>query len=297
MMPELQNPFTSARIVGKQVSGADYRKQSVERGDPAFVMSRSDLCEFAHCPQRFKNGYSRKDSDATEWGTLMDAVLLQPELIVVTDEWESFRTDAAKAWRDEQEAAGKVPALERTHLKAQEALAVLMADADVDVAQLLEQSDKSVMVEALYVDGATGLKIFVKALLDIVPPRESEFGNAIVDFKTTNEAFPQIWTRKVWDFNYHCQGGLYSDVYKLASGEEAPRDFCHLIQESMAPWQVGKRLLSSEFMILGRLTIGQALRDYCQCLKTGEWPNYERHSRLGWKGFDIVDPLPWMITQ
>lgn len=298
-MPELRNPFSSARIVGKNVNPADYFKQDVQRGDPAFVMSRSDLCEFAHCPARWRNGYHRKDSDATEWGTLMDALVLQPHLIVVTDEWKTFRSDAAKAWRDEQAAAGKVPALQCEYEEAQLALAVLMDDPDIT--QLLEQSDKSVHVEAIYEDAETGLKIRVKCLLDILPFAQSEFGSSIVDFKTAREAFPQIWARSVFDFNYHCQGAVYTDAYHLASGgaahNESPRDFLHLIQENIAPWQVGKRLLSTEFLTLGRLEITKALRDYCQCLKTGEWPGYERNSRLNWKGFDICDPAPWMITQ
>lgn len=300
-LPELRNPFSSARIVGKNVNPHDYFKQSVERGDPAFVMSRSDLCEFAHCPARWRNGYHRKDSDATEWGTLMDALVLQPHLIVVTDEWKTFRSADAKAWRDEQVAAGRIPVLACDHVEAINAVTVLLADPDI--AQLLDQSDKSVHVEAIYEDGATGLKIRVKCLLDILPFAQSEFGRSIVDFKTAREAFPQVWARSVFDYQYHCQGAVYSDAYHLASvevkehGEEAPRDFLHLIQENVAPYQVGKRLLSTEFLTLGRLEITTALRDYCQCLKTGEWPGYERNSRLNWKGFDICDPAPWMLTQ
>jgi hypothetical protein len=76
MMPETRNPFASARILGRQVDQSAYRQDVSLRGTPGYVMSRSELTEFMHCPARWKAGYVRKDTDATDWGTLMDALLL-----------------------------------------------------------------------------------------------------------------------------------------------------------------------------------------------------------------------------
>lgn len=317
MMPDTKNPFATARIVGKNVDPASYHAQKVERGHKDYVMSRSELCEFMHCPARWRAGYQRKDTDATEFGTLMDALLLdndnfekrfavEPATYPAENGKEkkwTYQATYCKEWRAERESEGKLTVSVRDHAEAQRALSILLSEPDI--AALIEQSDKQVHVTGEYHDRDTGITVPVQALLDIVPHAGGEFGNFIVDFKTANSAFPMVWQRHVFDYNYHVQAALFLDLYTLAAVKDPiERDgwsFLHLIQESYHPFQVGKRLLSAELIELGRLKYIAALRFYCACLHANVWPGYDNPEQqrlsvvIAGSSWTIVEPLPFMI--
>jgi hypothetical protein len=76
----IKNPLSNAKIIGKDILPEVYRRQepNVKRGDPAFVMSRGELMEFAHCPQRWILGIESDETKSTEWGTLIDCLVLSP---------------------------------------------------------------------------------------------------------------------------------------------------------------------------------------------------------------------------
>jgi hypothetical protein len=309
---ETPNPFVSAKVIGSQVRPADYHTQVGQRGAKDYIMSRGELVEFLHCPARWRAGYSKKDTEASEWGTLMDALLLdrnnfddifavQPAMYPCEPTKRDPRTEKpwnnnatfCDEWKTEREAAGKIVISKREKDEALAAVGVLLADQDID--ELIATSEKQVHIVGLYEDKATRLKIPVKALLDIVPPVESVFGKALADFKTCFSAAPFVWPRAVFEHNYHTQAALYSDLYTKATGEDRT-DWLHLMQESYFPWQVGKRFLSSEFVELGRLKYTGALARYAQCLATDEWPGYEGNpNKMNFNGFEICDVEAWML--
>jgi hypothetical protein len=55
-----KNPFSNAKVVSHQTNPAKYHELGEGRGLPGFVMSRSELTEFYHCPRRWVRGYRRK---------------------------------------------------------------------------------------------------------------------------------------------------------------------------------------------------------------------------------------------
>jgi hypothetical protein len=314
MMPETRNPFASARILGRQVDQSAYRQDVSLRGTPGYVMSRSELTEFMHCPARWKAGYVRKDTDATDWGTLMDALLLDrnnfdnrfavaPAMYPCEPTKRDPRTEKpwnnnatfCDEWCKAREAEGKTVLSAALYNDAQSAIGRLLSDPDIDM--IIAQSDKQVHVLAEYHDRDTDIKIPVQALIDIVPPKDDQdFGKSLMDFKTCSSAFPFVCERAVFERNYHVQSALYLDAYTLATGEDRC-DFRHILQESFFPWQPGKRFMSVEFLALGRLKVVAALRFYCACL-ADHWPNYERtDGKLNFNGFEICEPLPYMIGQ
>lgn len=304
------NPFVNARIVGENVSGADYRK-NVERGDPAYVMSRSDLMEFAWCPSRWRAGYSDPGGKATEWGTLMDGLLLDAEhfdeRFAVTPKFYpadgkkgeeptmklwTFQANYCKAWREEQK--DKEIVKWDDFEEAQKALAVLREDSDVIA--LLAGAARQVMVTGEYRDKETKIVVPVKGLLDIVPNIAGEFGRLCVDLKTCASAGHRPWVKAVNDNHYHVQGAMYLDLYCAATGEDR-NTFAHLLQENYAPWQLGKRFLSEDFIQIGRMKYTEALERYASCLKENVWPGYERDNDAIMPGWGIVNPEMWMINQ
>ena len=84
---------------------------------------------------------------------------------------------------------------------------------------------------------------------------------------------------------------MYLDGFNKATGESR-REFRHVLQESFAPWEVGKRWLTSEFLAIGRTKYKEALKRYCQCLKDDEWPGYDDSGSMVIDGWREVNPLP-----
>jgi len=132
----------------------------------------------------------------------------------------------------------------------------------------------------------------LKILIDLCPAVDSEWGKSLVDLKTATSAAVRPWTRAVHDHNLHVQAALYLDVWTACTGEDRT-DFLHIVQESFAPYETCKRMLSAEYIEIGRMKYLDALKRYCQCLKTGIWPGYEVSREFN--GWGIIEPEPWMV--
>lgn len=303
---EFKNPFRNGKIVKADVDPADYHRENTKRGQPDFVMGRSSLMSFSRCPHRWLMGYERKDSDATEWGNIMDCKVLAPEKFLdryavkpaqYPDEKGKMRdfhggSTWCKQWLADH--AGKECISADLHTRTNNAVKFLYGDAEAR--EFVKCSRKSVMVVAEYADPETGLVIPVKILIDLLPATgHPKFGKGIGDYKTGADAHPFPWGRSVNTYGYHVQAGFYIDVYSAAVPQE--RDtFYHIVQESDAPWEVGKRILSQEFLDIGREKYLEALQLYCQCLKANIWPPYEmaKPGRLIIDGWLVTVPEPWM---
>lgn len=314
-LPAVANPFRSARVVGAGIPPEDYQRQSVERGHPEYIMSRGELVEFLVCPSRWLKGFTRKDSDATDWGTLIDIMLLSPDevdkrLAITpavypctptkkdprTEKPWTFQATYCKEWREEAESTGRIVVTHADFKEAKAALAVLAEDAEIQ--EFISCSATQVMAIGQYEDEATGLTVPVKILLDLVPDKHHpRFGRSLGDFKTGFTAHPRAWEKAVFERDYHTQGALYTDVYTAATGEDRC-EWRHVIQESIVPWQTAKRFLSEQYMTIGRMKYLDALKRYCQCLRSGHFPDYdEPHgAEIVCDGWKMVNPQPWMVA-
>jgi hypothetical protein len=296
--------FSDARIVGDGISVELYTDQhGAVRGDLDYIMSRGELCDFDVCPSRWRRGYRDVPTSATEWGQLIDCLALSPREYAsrvavkpktYTNEdgeekkW-SGNSKACKAWLQEQ--AGKLVVGYSDASDAAQAAEVLSADSQI--AGLLRDSKKQVMVSAYWVDKETRGAIQVRGLIDLVAPSDM-----LLDLKTCNSAHPNAWAKAVFEHDYHTQAALYLDLYNAATGEQR-NEFRHILQESYKPWQVAKRILSAEYLSIGRAKYQRILKRYAKCLKDNQWPDYdepENHELVidGWK---VTQPADWMLLQ
>lgn len=303
----MKNPFINARIIGENVGYSDYARQEHRRGEPGYIMSRGELCEFLRCPSRWRAGFREGKTDDMEWGSLIDCLALMPSEFDSRyavapahypdsktgepKEW-NWNANHCKAWRDGQKGKQVVKATMRA--EAEEAVERLTSDPLLS--RLIQCSKKQVHVQADYVDRATGEQVTVRVLLDLVPDRfDAEFGRCLGDLKTGASADPAEWAKTVFKYDLHTQGALYLDCYVAATGEDRT-DWMHVIQENFAPWETGRRLLSSEFITLGREKYLHALQLYAQCLARNEWPKYDHFAQYA-GGFSMTEPEPWMVMQ
>ncbi len=303
-----RNPLQNGKLIGANYRPSDYFIDPYERGDKRFVMSRGALVEFAHCPHRWRAGFTRQDSKATDFGSLLDCLLLTPErvneqFIVPPKEYpegceypETKGAKSLKPWSGRKSKWGAAWLDDHKHftvVKNEELMATrnLTDRLATEFVEILEGSQKQVRIDAEYRDGATGLVIPIKTLIDVLPSERS-----IYDLKTANSAHVATWSKFVFAFGYHVQAALYLDAANAAGLDRI--EFFHFGCESQSPFETFKRYISEEFVQLGRATYISALKRYCQCLVNNKWPGYDdAATEKLLDGTPIIAPLPWMMSQ
>lgn len=297
--------FENAKLVK---NSGDYHAQAAQRGSPEFVMSSSALRAFAVCPSRWRAGYESKDSDASRWGRMLDVALLTPDLFEAryvveppnyTNEkgevkpWSNNAT-VCRAWNKATALSGK-EVVDKDELGAIGAAIKRMRGDDL-IKSFLDSCDTQVEFSAQWRDEATGILVPFKSLLDCVPRVDTEFRKCIGDLKSTMNAAAMPWQRWCFTAGYHVQAAVYIDAYVAATGED--RDtFCFLLSENFPPYETGKRMLSQDFLLLGRATYTQMMANYCQCLKSGRWPGYDDLDESSIQGWTLVSPEPFMAER
>lgn len=299
--------WINSKIIGENQKRGEYGQA---RGDKSFVMSRSQLVEFAKNPEKWLAGALVEDDSTKQmdFGSALDCLLTMPDSFEATFAvcpavypCEPTKKDprAEKPWNKnanycddwelKQIDAGK------TVLSANMLSEVKIAFAAIQskhaIRTMFECSAKQVLMTADWQDDDSGLIVPFSALVDLVPHLSSTtWGKSLADLKTARNGNPATWPRTVDDSGYDVQAALYLDIYCAATGEDRT-DFVHIIQENTFPFHVvtPPPLLSSEFLDWGRSKYKSALRLYCQCLSTGVWPSYEQQG-IAYGSTQIISP-------
>lgn len=320
----------NAKVIGGAVNPDDYHAVKHERGALDYPVSPSALKEFARCPRRWVKGYNPPESSAKAFGSLMDCIVLTPEQfsaryavhpsgykavamecptcksqsdskscrrcgvprvpVETVRDW-NWNSESCIEWKRNQGCRVIISQDDLTEVE--EAAKALRAD-DV-IAAFLDASDRQVLVEGEWHDEPTGLVVPVRCLIDLVPKVDSEFGKCVGDLKTSFTAALQPFSRNVHRFGYHVQAAFDLDLLVSSNGEDR-NTWCLIVQESYAPWQPGKRILSQDFIELGRTEYRRALGLYCRCLSSGFWPGYDDTDEAV-QGWSICNPEPWMGSE
>ncbi len=162
---------------------------------------------------------------AMDIGTIAHDLALRGVNSACVLDFDSFRTNAAKAAREEALLEGKTPILKD---KMDQVLEMITA--------LKSQMGK----EFPFVDGIAETPIFFE--IDGVkckakPDYLDDKNNIIYDYKTTTDANPKAFTRKMFQMGYDFQDGWYSRALKTAKNIEKAR-FVFIVQEVEYPFAV-----------------------------------------------------------
>jgi hypothetical protein len=268
------------------------------------------LHEFSNCPSRWLKGYRRAESDATDFGSLVDCLALTPaqfskRYVVRPKTYEAVdkktKESVTKPWNGNATVCGEWMDA-HSHLEvvkpddfndADNAVASLTLD--LAIREILS-SINQVWCEADYTDRATGITIRFKVLIDLLPSEKGGYRQWIIDLKTSRNASLRAWARDCYALWYHVQAAVYMDVYASAVPEDDRNTWGQIIVENVAPFQTAKRWLTADMVNLGRQTYQAALARYCRCLSDGVWPDYDSHSRSMIPGWGEVAPEAWMAS-
>jgi hypothetical protein len=186
------------------------------------------------------------------------------KFVVRPSQWKDWRKDAAKAWRDEQQAAGKsvlVPedlAIIR-HITKQLAADPLVASGILQGA--IEHS-------LIWKDAPTG--VWLRARPDVIPSADG----VLVDLKTTTDASPESVQRAVLNLGYAIQGSLAGIGMEATLGMKMT-DFVLVWLEKKPPYAVRVSPVDNEWIYWARRQLRRAIDTFARCIETNTWPGYE----------------------
>lgn len=192
-------------------------------------------------------------------------------------------TKEAKAWAEEQRAAGRTP------LKADEVdLVGSMADAvqrQMAGMGVTLDRDRSEMVALAEIDG-----VWCRAMIDNAPadPRQP-----LYDLKSTTDASPEGLAKTIATYGYDLQAAHYLAVWKAATGED--RKFRIIFVEKEPPYGVSVAELyrkpgdEADWFDHADALARDARRIWGECLTSGAWPCYPlRVAVIGAPGWHLT---------
>ncbi|MBK1735579.1 hypothetical protein CKO15_09840 [Halorhodospira abdelmalekii] len=221
-----------------------------------------------HCWSRHLDPQRQETSPtpAMQLGTAVHSAVLEPgkweqEYIVAPK--VDRRTKAGKeAWATFQEEAGS-----RTVLTAEQcdrALAIAGAVRGHSAARKLLAEEGAAEISVFDFDRTHDL------LLKVRPDWWSE--RALVDLKTTTDASPEGFRRKILALQYHVQAAFYIDLIEVATGDYHP--WYWIAVETEAPYAVAVYHADHALIDEGRKLYKQALALYAECQTRDYWPGY-----------------------
>jgi hypothetical protein len=213
-------------------------------------------------------------------------VLGEGEELVVVDA-KDWRTNAAKAQRDEAYAAGKVPILAAENERAEEMAAAVFRHPTAGA--LFKPGTGKPEQSLFWVDEQTG--IWRRARLDWL--RNPGPGRLIVaDYKTAASAEPDALARSLFNFGYYQQADWYQTAVKaLGLDPRGDAAFVLVAQEKTPPYLITICEPDAEALNWGRRLNRKALDVYRQCKETDRWPGYSDEvvylSLPGYAGYQL----------
>lgn len=241
-------------------------------------ISASMLKDFAPSPYAWRWGPGKKVTAAMRAGSLMDAALTEPEKIAaecVVCPFKDFRTDAAKAWKAENE--GKLIVTEEDIEDAHKAARKVREHHEAG--KILEDCDFQVAVV-----GNVG-NIPAKCLIDILP-REGSWDEVIWDYKTTVGIDDELIRRTMGNFRYHWSAAFYRTLWNKVSTDRHCERFGFIFQDRET-YEVRVLVLSDDDMARGTRAIKKSLEEYATAAHRGIRSKYA-------KGITELGCLPYM---
>lgn len=288
-------PSSTLPPIVLNASAAKYHEQTAKKGDPAFVMSRSELLKFAACPNKWLRSKPVKKTAEMDYGSILDVLLLTPDAFdstfaifpkeyphetkkgVEKKPWHNG-ADFCKAWVKDREAEGKRCVWQADIDEAKQAVSQIYSDPWLG--EYIGTADRQVAVNVEWQDTETGIVVPCKALLDIVPKCKE-----LADLKSTTDAERRAWKKKVHSERYDYQGAFYGLAYSAASGEKRTV-FRNIISESGEPYECTHRAIHPDWLLAAKNDVAADMALYCRCLLGGEWAGYDHEDAF---------PDPWMF--
>lgn len=253
-------------VIDQQPGVYDIPADEYHRGPiAAWSLSSTGARTLLDCPARYRWQQDNPPavSAAFDLGHAAHRLVLGvgPELVrIKAAEWRSNETKAeVKAVRE----AGNVPLHHGEHDQVTAMAAQIRAHPLA--AALLNPELGHAERTLLWQDEQSG--VWCRCMADWL-----RGDDLIVDYKTTESASPDAFSRTVAKYQYETQAGWYRDGHAALFGR--PARFVFLVQEKSAPYLVNTIQLDDEALGIGEAKAARAREIYRDCTAAGIWPGY-----------------------
>ena len=214
---------------------------------------------------RLNPNFERETKAEFDLGEAAHALLVGEGREVAVIEAENYRSNAAKDARDKARAENKTPLLPHQ-------LATVTAMADAARAQLARHEARAFLDPKnlsertlIWKEGPTWLRAR--------PDRMRADGAIIWDYKTTTNAHPDAFARKIYDMGYDVQAALYARGVARAMGVENAA-FQFVVQENEPPFALSVVALTPAALGMADRKVENAIRIWRECVAADSWPGY-----------------------
>lgn len=242
-------------------------------------------CLVIKSPAEFKwESENRVEKTAFDEGQAVHELVLEGEFKTIdVFDFDSWRTNEAKAARDESYANQRHPMLEKD-------LVDIYAMAEAVKASELASSiftNGKPEVSALVQDPKTG--IWLQARFDWLTLGKSP---RIADLKTTAKgANPRSFNREIAERHYHLSMAFYRRVLMLL-GYDEPQMIYVAVGKS-APHLISVHEICESDRIIGDVLVDKAIATYATCLASDSWPGYDDQIHVtdlpAWAAFEAEE--------
>lgn len=209
---------------------------------------------------------------------------------------ENYRTKAARQWRDETIAAGRIPLTDGEALELHCMREAVLEHSMARAAVKQGRSERSL----IWSDGEGEDQIWLKSRPDFMPRRS---GQLIVDYKTTSSDLDWWPSDAIKKWRYDIQAALQIEGVRRAA-EMEPRGLLYIVQSTAAPYDIrlftidlkgdddwGRALIKR-----GSLHAQAAMEKFRRGVRTGDWsdpdfkPTIKRFGdALPARALDLID--------
>ncbi|MFN3891953.1 MAG: PD-(D/E)XK nuclease-like domain-containing protein [Beijerinckiaceae bacterium] len=212
----------------------------------------------------------QEPSDALILGRAAHHLLLgegrfREQFSIRPDEFDSWRTKAAQAWRAAEIAAGKTVLIPQ-HIKIVRGMARSLAAHPLIQGGLLNGEIERSLI---WKDKETG--VWLKARPDAIP-----IDTDIVDLKTTADASGFGCRKAIESNGYHMQMALIGMGMEAIFGRKADEFHYTLVfVEKSPPFAVNVKPIDPNAIWWGRKQLRRAIRRFADCCASNDWPAYD----------------------
>lgn len=265
-------PTANARTAGLEPGLYDGLDIAVYHRDPALSSSGGRRLLSPGCPAlyRWEQDNPRPPRPEFDFGHAAHTLVLGdgPEIVVIeADDW---RTEDARAQRDEAYTVGAVPMLAADYERV-EAMADVIRRHPVASALFAPGSGRPEQ-SLFWRDPRTG--VMLRARPDWLPNPPADGGRLIVpDYKTAAAVDPESIARAIHTYGYHQQADWYETGCRAVLGVDQVA-LVLVVQLKTPPYLVQVVRPDVIAMRIAAAKNRAAIDLYARCLETGRWPGY-----------------------
>lgn len=238
-------------------------------------ISKSGLMMINKSPKHYYDRYlspdrqEQKPTDAMRLGSLAHCFLLEP--IKIKERYAimpkiDLRTKEGKLEKDAfiKESEGKEVTTQDEHDQARDMTYSVFEN---KTCEMLFKSGENLKVESSIYFNDVELDVLCKCRPDLLTD------NYILDFKTTQDASEESFSREIYQYGYHIQAAMMQEgCHSIGMG--LIKDFFFVCVEKKEPYYTAVYRLSDEAIAKGREDFRRLLKVYKECMESGEWNGY-----------------------